>query len=230
MVAEQFSLQELIFAGATLAGGLLVPETYSPVLLRRRALKLSRNTGDVYVSIYDLKLDTSETMLHKLKVTLVRPLVLLTTETIVLLLALYASIIYGTLYGMFGGFAIVFEGGRHWKGGPAGLAFIGIGIGMMSGIVVNFFANKLYVRKLEANHGQPLPPEARLPLCIIGGISLPIGLFWFAWTVNPAIHWSVCIIGSAPFGFGMVLVFLSMSNYLVRGFPGTGRRDNSGSA
>lgn len=56
------------------------------------------------------------------------------------------------------------------------------------------------MRKLLANNGQPLPPEARLPLCIIGGVSLPVGLFWFAWTVSPAIHWSVCIIGSAPFG------------------------------
>jgi hypothetical protein len=50
---------------------------------------------------------------------------------------------------------------------------------------------------------------------MIGSIALPVGLFWFAWTNYPSIHWSVSIIGTAPFGFGMVLVFLSIMNYLI---------------
>lgn len=50
---------------------------------------------------------------------------------------------------------------------------------------------------------------------IVGGICLPIGLFWFAWTNSPSVHWIVSIIGSAPFGFGMVLVFLGIMNYLI---------------
>ncbi|KAK4700587.1 hypothetical protein P7C70_g5657, partial [Phenoliferia sp. Uapishka_3] len=191
-LADDFlEAQELIFAGVNLAAGVLMPETYAPVLLRRRARKLSRDTGDTYVSMYDLKVKQGETLLQKLRVRLVTPFALLFREPIVSLLALYVAIIYGTLYGMFGGFDIIFQGSRHWKGGPAGLAFIGIGVGMAFGIVANYIGNKFYVRKLLANHGQPLPPEARLPLCVIGGVSLPIGLFWFAWTVNPAIHWSV---------------------------------------
>lgn len=40
-------------------------------------------------------------------------------------------------------------------------------------------------------------------------------VFWFAWTNSPSIHWIVSIIGTAPFGFGMVLVFLSIMNYLI---------------
>lgn len=40
-------------------------------------------------------------------------------------------------------------------------------------------------------------------------------MFWFAWTNYPSIHWIVSIIGTAPFGFGMVLVFLSCMNYLI---------------
>lgn len=45
--------------------------------------------------------------------------------------------------------------------------------------------------------------------------ALPIGLFWFAWTNSPSIHWLVSVIATAPFGFGMVLVFLSIMNYLI---------------
>jgi hypothetical protein len=40
-------------------------------------------------------------------------------------------------------------------------------------------------------------------------------MFGFAWTNYPSIHWIVSIILTAPFGFGMVLVFLSCMNYLI---------------
>lgn len=47
---------------------------------------------------------------------------------------------------------------------------------------------------------------------MIGGICMPAGIFWFAWTAYPvSIHWIVSIIATVPFGFGMVLVFLSVS-------------------
>ena len=50
---------------------------------------------------------------------------------------------------------------------------------------------------------------------MLGSAFIPIGLFIFAWTNYPSIHWIVCIIFTAPFGFGMVLVFLSIMNYLI---------------
>jgi hypothetical protein len=52
-------------------------------------------------------------------------------------------------------------------------------------------------------------------MCIVGGIALPVGLFWFAWTNSPSVHWAVSVIAAIPFGFGMVLIFLSIMNYLI---------------
>lgn len=92
--------------------------------------------------------------------------------------------------------------------------FIGVGVGMVLGVIVNVSMNKRYVRQLIAAGGQ-LAPEARLPLCCVGGVCLPVGLFWFAWTVQPSVHWIVPCLASIPFGAGMVLVFLSMMNYLI---------------
>jgi hypothetical protein len=60
-----------------------------------------------------------------------------------------------------------------------------------------------------------LAPEVRLPPSMVGGIALPIGLFWFAWTNSASVHWMAPIAAGAPFGFGMVLVFLSVFNYLI---------------
>jgi len=49
----------------------------------------------------------------------------------------------------------------------------------------------------------------------VGSIVIPVGLFWFAWTNSPSVHWIVSILAGVPFGFGMVLVFLSIMNYLI---------------
>lgn len=117
---------------------------------------------------------------------------------------------YGVLYSFFGAFPIVFEEQRGWSAGVGGLAFIGVGIGMLSGVVINVFVNKKYARDLAANNGKPLAPEARLPIMMLAAGLLPIGMFWFAWTSQPSVPWIVCVIGSVPFGAGMVLCFLSM--------------------
>lgn len=54
------------------------------------------------------------------------------------------------------------------------------------------------------------PPEARLPFACLGAILLPIGIFWFAWTSTPSVHWISPVLAGVPFGCGMLLVFTSV--------------------
>lgn len=203
-----------IFTGVLwIAGALIVPETYSPVILQRRAKKLSKMTGKHYISILEKK-QGKTTPAAAFKKSMTRPWILLFTEPIVLLISIYMAIIYGTLYMLFGAFPIVFQQGRGWSPGIGGLAFLGVLVGMFGGVAYSIWDNKRYLR-IEDEHDGDAPPEARLPPGMVGAVALPIGLFWFAWTNYPSIHWIVCIIGTAPFGFGMVLVFLSCMNYLI---------------
>ncbi|RHZ61966.1 hypothetical protein CDV55_104154 [Aspergillus turcosus] len=192
---------------------LFVPETYAPVLLRRRAEKLSKHTGKVYVSKIDID-QGKVTLKEAFKTALSRPWILLFKEPIVFLLSLYMAIIYGTLYMLFSAYPIVFQGVRHWNQGVASLAFLGIMVGMMFAVAYSVWDNKRYVQVQEKHDGFA-PPEARLPPTLIASFAIVIGLFWFAWTNGGSIHWIVCIIASAPFGFGMVLVFLGIMNYLI---------------
>ncbi|KZF19872.1 MFS general substrate transporter [Xylona heveae TC161] len=203
-----------IFSGVIwIICSVLVPETYAPVLLRHRAQNLSKMTGKVYRS--KLEIERGPVKLSEaLKTSLLRPWVLLLFEPIVLLLSIYMAIIYGTLYMMFGAFPIVYQEERHWNEGIGGLAFLGVMVGMLSAVFTSIFDNKRYVRAVK-KHGGFAPPEERLPLCLIGGILIPIGLFWFAWTNSPHVHWMASIAAGVPFGFGMVFVFLSVFNYLI---------------
>ena len=119
---------------------------------------------------------------------------------------------------MFAAFPIVFQQQRHWSEGIGGLSFLGVMFGMISAVCYSIWDNHRYIRVEnfhKAKGARGAPPEARLPPSMIGAVCIPVGLFIFAWTNYPSIHWIVCIIFTAPFGFGMVLVFLSVFNYLI---------------
>lgn len=192
---------------------IFLPETYAPVLLRRRAEKLTELTGKVYRSKFDIDRG-SISFTKTITTALSRPWILLVREPIVILFTLYLSIVYGTLYMLFAAYPIVFQEVRGWSQGIGGLAFLGVLVGMMFAVAYTIPDNMRYAKKCSETTGR-LAPEVRLPPGMIGGIALPVGLFWFAWTNYPSIHWMASVAAGAPFGFGMVLVFLSVFNYLI---------------
>ncbi|OKL64306.1 hypothetical protein UA08_00915 [Talaromyces atroroseus] len=194
-------------------GSLLVPETYAPVLLRRRAAKLSQMNGKVYTTRVDLERGKI-TISHAFKTALSRPWLLLLREPIVFLLSVYMAIIYGTLYMLFSAYPIVYQETRGWSQGVGSLPFLGVMVGMLIAVAYSIYDNKRY-QKAESDNGGFAPPEARLPPCIIASFTIPVGLFWFAWTNSPSIQFMASIVAGAPFGFGVVLVFLAIMNYLI---------------
>ncbi|KIV93035.1 hypothetical protein PV10_04280 [Exophiala mesophila] len=203
-----------IFAAVMwIVGSLLVPETYAPVILRRRARKLSQLTGKRHISIYEQRSGTSQNTSEKIRKVLIRPWVLLFHEPIVMLISVYMAILYATLFLLLGAFPVVFAETRGWSQGISGLPFIGICIGMISGAGHMIYDNRRYLNHIQRPDGEV--PEVRLPPGLLGAVITPLGMFLFAWTNYPSIHWIVCLIGIAVFCHGSVLVFLSGMNYLL---------------
>ena len=75
----------LFAGGLCILGVLFVPETYAPVLLRRRAQLLSKVTGRTYMTAIDM--EHPQSFQNTLKRSLIRPWSLLLREPIVLLLS-----------------------------------------------------------------------------------------------------------------------------------------------
>jgi hypothetical protein len=115
---------------------------------------------------------------------------------------------------MFAAFPIVYEVERGWSEGVTGLSFLGILVGIIFSTLATFPTYFMYKKKVLSTPGR-VAPEERLPASFWGAIALPVGLFWFAWTNSPSIHWMVSIAAGVPFGFGMVMVFLPVLNYLI---------------
>ncbi|KAK2685551.1 hypothetical protein QWA68_015416 [Fusarium oxysporum] len=194
---------------------LLVPETYHPVLLKRRAETLSKLSGRIYISKAE-SVSVKVSLGQALSTGLKRPWILLFHEPIVLFLSLYHALVYGILYMLFDAYPIVYQQGRGWNQGISGLPFIAVAVGIMAAILyVILYDNKQYMKKVKESGNEYVSPEARLPMCVVGGIALPIGLFWFAWTNSPSSPWPASVAAGVPFGFGMVLIFMAITNYLV---------------
>ncbi|KAG6354434.1 hypothetical protein INS49_004451 [Diaporthe citri] len=191
-----------------------VPETYAPYLLRRRAKRLATATGKYFRSSFEIH-QGRKTFGQELARVLGRPWVLLVHEPIVLLMTIHLSVIYGTLYLFFAAFPIVYQLQRGWPPAISGLAFLGTVVGMCVSILyVALYDNKRYARIIQSNNGAA-PPEARLPVAMLGAVLVTGGLFWFAWTNGFDVHWIVSIVASGFFAAGMVLVFVGVCNYLI---------------
>ena len=87
---------------------------------------------------------------------------------------------------------------------------------MVIGFLLNGVGAAIYAKaRARLPPGQLPPPEVRLPTMILGGALVPIGLFIFAWTATPDVHWAVPVVFSSFFGMGYLLIFTSILLYLI---------------
>lgn len=191
---------------------LTVPETYAPTILLKRAQKLRKETGDpTYVTEQELN---RRPLSEELSEFILRPFQLLFQELIVFLITLYMSVLYGLLYMFFVAYPIVFQEGKGWSASMTGLMFIPLALGVVASAFCAPLVNKHYLKLCEKHGGTP-PPEMRLIPMMLSCWFIPIGLFIFAWTSYPTVHWIGPCIGGFPVGFGFIFLYNSANNYLV---------------
>ncbi|KAJ9303288.1 hypothetical protein DTO271G3_662 [Paecilomyces variotii] len=189
-----------------------VPETYAPTLLKARAKKLRKQENDPkYVTEQELD---SRPLGEKVKIFLLRPFQLLFMEPIVLFISVYMSVLYGLLYMFFVAFPIVYVEGKGYSEGITGLMFIPLALGVIMSAFCAPFVNKHYLKVSAKFNGKP-PAEYRLIPMMVSCWFIPIGLFIFAWTSYPHVHWIGPAIGGWPVGFGFIFLYNSANNYLV---------------
>lgn len=208
----------MIFAGLCSIITLFFPETYTPVLLVKRAKKLRKEDPEKNKDKY-AALEKEETNFSAIaKRTLLRPWQMLFQEPILMLVAVYLSVVYGLLYALFEAFPIIWEEKRGFNPGESGLIFIGVGIGTTIGAVTNILLQRKYRVLVPKWHGSP-PPEHRLTGAMVAGPFLVIGIFSVAWTGNyTAVPWYVPALCTIILGTSFSLIFISLLTYIVDGY------------
>lgn len=206
-------LTGIMGASALVLDFLFLQETYPPVVLIEKAAELRRRTRNwgIHAKQEEIEIDFQELIQKNFS----RPVKILVTEPIVLLLSLYMAFIYGLLYLFMTAYPIVFQQIHGFNKGIGGLPYFGIIVGEVVAGFCIILQQPWYNRKLNANNGIPIP-EWRLPPVIVGGIAFAGGLFWFGWSgYKPSIHWIVPTLSGLLTGFGLLSIFLQSLNYIV---------------
>lgn len=191
----------------------LVPETHHAVRLRAKAKHLRRQTEDDRYKA-PIEMDASPLTFKTIIRSVSTPFQLLIYEPMCLCLNTYSAVLLGILYLFFVTFPLIFRTQYEMNLWQTGLTFLGIIVGMsLAAMTPAVWSN--VQRRLARRNGK-IEPEHRLPSAMLGGVLIPLGLFWFAWTATPDIHWLLCILGSGLFGCGSV--HLLMIDHTVSGF------------
>ncbi|KAJ6478602.1 major facilitator superfamily domain-containing protein [Mycena vitilis] len=205
-----------VFSTVFSALAAFVPETHGPTLLKWRISKEGKEPAALELG----------QVWAVFKIALARPVIFLFTEPVIMMVALYLSVLYGILYGFFEAFTVVYLEIRGFKNTSHGLTYISLAAGFFAGCgLLATSGQKLYMKGVQAAaaKGVPTSPEARLGLIYFGAILSPISLFIFAWTAPfKHVHWIVPCIAEFLFACSMMLIFTGFVPYVIDCYPSTG--------
>jgi multidrug resistance protein len=207
---DLFFWVNMAFAGAMLIIVGLIPETYAPLILKRRASKLRKETGNMNIITEQEK--AKPTLRDIIRTSLIRPITMIMTEPVLDLMCMYIVLIYSMLYAFFFAYPVIFGKLYHYNDGQIGLTFIPILIGAGFALVATPFIEKQFKRTCLVR--EPTA-EDRLIGALIGAPFIPISLFILGATSYKHIIWVGPASSGIAFGFGMVLCYYSVNNYII---------------
>lgn len=226
-----------IWGGATtVALFFLMPETFSPVLLRFKAKHIRKATGDDRYETAAERERKKVSMGAHFGHALAMPFLYLLHEPIVLLISLYLTAVYIILFSDFEAYSIIFGQTFGFNPGEVGLAFLPVAIGLFTTLLAVPGIYKRWVRKeAEARArrredaekgvspmvgtvgeaaGQP-EPEERLFFVMLGGWLVPAAMFYQAWTTFDFLPPWPALSAGILFGAGILTCFISSYQYVI---------------
>ncbi|POS82341.1 hypothetical protein EPUL_004532, partial [Erysiphe pulchra] len=146
-------------------GMIFLRETYAPVILKKKAARLQKKTGN---SRFRSKFDYDTSPRKVFLLALMRPLKLLFWSPIIFSTTIFLGLIHGSI----------------------SLSYLGAGVGSLLGLLI--FAiqtRRLYGSKKSKSDGSTeLEPERRLDGLIWTYVLVPIGLLLYGWTAQRKLH------------------------------------------
>ncbi|GAA5830956.1 hypothetical protein JCM5353_004453 [Sporobolomyces roseus] len=198
---------------------LFLPETYAPTILRNRAVRLRKLTGNEKLKTREeLDLQDEPSLFSTIYTTIGRAFALC-ADPIVLFCNIYLGFVYALFYLWFEAFPIVFTDKHGFSPGVSGLPFLAFYVtGAISFLVYCLYQKYHYIPKLQKTDFN-VPPEERLELALMGAPFVPVALLLFGWLGNSAdIHWIGPTIGAAIYFPGIYFLFQCLSVYLALSF------------
>lgn len=227
-IAENFGWRAVLWMSAILATACEIVflccfrETYKVTILRRRATSLVKATGNKNITtVFDraeistdgdsTKSQPRETFLSSLS----KPFTILFTSPVLIAICLFGGVSYTSFYIMSTSLPDILQTTYNLQPAMTGLCFIAFSAGStITVFVCNRTLDPIYIRLRRLNHGIG-HPEFRLPLVIIGAITLPIVLSLYGWCIQLVVPLPAFLFVLGLFGASMLLCYLPLMAYVV---------------
>ncbi|MCJ1458905.1 hypothetical protein MMC28_009281 [Mycoblastus sanguinarius] len=216
----RWSLWEILWLAAPIfiIMFLLNPETSSPNILLRRAARLRKLTGD------DRLKSQSEIDQKGMKPSaiamdaFVKPMEITIKDPAIAFVNTYTALVYGIYYSFFEVFPLVYPVYYNFSLGIVGVLFTCILVACLIGVVIYALYLHFYLIPDIMKRGLRAQ-EHRLVPAVIASFLPPIGLFLFAWTARPSIHWIASTIGVVIYGGSCFVILQAIFVYVPLSYP-----------
>lgn len=202
-----------------LASFLAFRETSPRIILRRRAEKLRRETGDRRYYTTTEQIDGDRNIFRIVGRSLSRPLRLLTFHPIIQAMAILSGFSYGVLYIVLSTFADLWVTAYHQRVDISGLHYIALALGEIVGSqLTGYLQDKVFV-KLKARRNGEATPELHLPMLIPGAALTPFLLIAYGWTVHFRVHWATVDVCAFLLACSMQSAGQPLQAYVIDCYP-----------
>ncbi|CAI0647143.1 unnamed protein product [Colletotrichum noveboracense] len=186
------------------------PESYAPLILRRRAAHLRRETGEPRYHTANERVDAGRSASSVLARALSRPLRLLLFHPIIQVSAVLSGFNYGILYVVLSTFSNLWKERYGQSVEISGLHYIACSLGELIGAQVGAPVMDYLYRRRE----QPRP-EYRVTLMYFGIVPCWVGALVYGWTAQYGLHWMVVDVGVVIMMFGLQLGDMPLTAYVI---------------
>ncbi|KAJ5638657.1 hypothetical protein N7528_001047 [Penicillium herquei] len=221
----------IMCSGAGIISIFFLRESSHNRILMRKAARLRKETGDESLRAQSEMVSLNPRVLLRKYGS--KPVRMFVREPILIVMTIYLTLVYGTLYLSYQLFPRAFEQ-RGWSMSVAYLPFVSVGLGLMSALALfSWFTMTWYKKRwmaaqqaqsMTGSHEKGIPaagqglasrisPEYRLPPMILGAVLLPPSLLWFGWSGDT--HWASQVIACFFIGMSLQIIFISGIVYIV---------------
>ncbi|KAI0879443.1 major facilitator superfamily transporter [Hypoxylon argillaceum] len=216
----RWSLLEILFAGSAVLPVMFafLPETSPATLLLQRAQRLRQLTGNAAFMAPSEIAQRGMSSRAVFVDALIKPLEITVKDPAILFVQLYTAVVYATYYSFFESFPLVYPVYYGLTAGQVGLVFLAILVACLLGAVVYAAYIHFYMNPRIRAIGEPVP-ETRLVPALAAAVGPTLGLFVFAWTARPDVHWLTPTAGITLYAATVFVVFQCIFVYVALSYP-----------
>ncbi|KAJ4988980.1 major facilitator superfamily transporter [Stagonosporopsis vannaccii] len=196
----------------------MLPETSGPTILYYKAKRLREETGNENI------MSESEKKQKNLKASslafdaLVKPWEINALDPAILFTTVYMGLCYGTYYSFFESLPLVYPVMYNFSAESTGLVFLVVAPAGLLGFTVHciYLKYRCFPRMQNGTFGEL---ENHLLPGLFASPLICIGLFIFAWTARPSVHWMAPTFGLGLAIFGIYFIAQSVLLYIPNIYP-----------